>query len=402
MRRLHDLELEMLKTLYELRYLATEQIRQLYYPDRSPDACGQRLRRLRREGLLTSQSINNDRWMFAWRVGPEGIRRLQRMCSGDSFQYKILAQSSLPHLLDTNQVFLALAQRQTDWGQLPFKWKGSHKAVLPFSRFVKSDHGTGHREQTQMHPDAIITPLAPNAPRVFLELDRGTEAIRADGQRATIERKVQIFFDFHTLSSEAGQVVDWRAKHFRDARKSILLFVVPPGASKRRQHVEQAWERIRQASRHDLKMQTDAFSIAVVDIEDIASIRRFCSMPTIPIAKAVEAAPQPTLPDAELLRELYRIASHFDMRWREYVAYSQSTPVKLPETRASQWLAGFKVKAASRLQELQILESPKPIPVQEGIPKPVQGPLEHAGSAGGMAAAVGNQNRQLPRFIARR
>src|SRR5438093_884380 len=102
-------ESAMLLALWHLRYLAAEQIGKIWYPERDELGCLKRLSRLGKSGILKRVGIYHSRWPSAWTLGPEGVRRLRELYAGDFEATKPLKPQFIPHLLETNQVWVILA-----------------------------------------------------------------------------------------------------------------------------------------------------------------------------------------------------------------------------------------------------------------------------------------------------
>ena len=307
MKRFDERERGLLRSLFELRYLATRQIWETWYPEKSLGACGQRLRKLRRDGFVVGARINNDRWQFAWQLGGDGIRVLRRLFDGDFEPHKPLSMVGLPHLLDTNQIYLALSCGAQAWGGGQFEWLGSHRAMLEYST---------HKGPSQLHPDAIITPAATTEARVLIELDRGTEALRGDLQRATIERKIERFADTGEKVVQA---------HFRDTRPVRLLFVVPAGAQKRKANLLSVRDKLW----HNRKL-IGKERVGVVCLDEVDAIRKACGVLAVSPAALEARPPDPkrsglSVAERALFRELFGVAAQFSERWRRLVANGEMT-----------------------------------------------------------------------------
>ena len=72
MRILSEREREMLACLWHLRYLATSQLHETWYTERSLGNTQCRLSRLRKEGMLERVRLEHRRWRAVWRLGRAG------------------------------------------------------------------------------------------------------------------------------------------------------------------------------------------------------------------------------------------------------------------------------------------------------------------------------------------
>ncbi|MFC1611074.1 replication-relaxation family protein [Myxococcota bacterium] len=208
---------EMLVGLWHLRYLATVQIQALWYPDRSGDACDRRLRVLQKEELIERVGIRAHGWPSAWRLRNGGLQKLREFKDGEFAGYERLTERYLPHLLETNDVFLKL---EWVWERLGFEWLGSHRSLLAFR------HGGGRSRSRNrvVRSDAVVTPKA-DGHRVFVELDRGTESIESRTGRTSIVGKLKAYESF--LNGRRADGKTWYRSTFGDERGARLLFVVP-------------------------------------------------------------------------------------------------------------------------------------------------------------------------------
>ena len=188
MKVLSVVEMEMLKTLSCLRYLSGDQIHRSFYKERSSSGCISRISRLAKANVLERSNLRGTRWRSAYRLGHEGFVSLGEALSREVPKYRDLSVHHLPHLLSTNEVFLCFARDAPTMGRLSFSWMGSHRAILPYE---------DSRRSRRIRPDAIVTPKpGVSGKRVFVELDRSTERVRArDGQRS-IENKLKAYRRF--------------------------------------------------------------------------------------------------------------------------------------------------------------------------------------------------------------
>ncbi len=167
MRVLNEHEIEMMKVLFHLRYLGTGQIHRQWYKDRNLENCQTRLGRLAESKLLKRVRVEHKRWPYAWKLGVEGFKVVAEQVGEQIVRYRPLTGIFLPHLIETNDVFLRLAPVDWRWNTLPFSWHGSHRMQLEFTEIVR-DNGTGTTKECKrvIRPDAV---MASNGLRVFLE-----------------------------------------------------------------------------------------------------------------------------------------------------------------------------------------------------------------------------------------
>jgi hypothetical protein len=214
-------EAESFLVLYHLRYLTQEQLGRIWYSERSSGACDRRLRRLREKGLLNRVHIGHPKWTSAWTLTGEGIRTLRGLRDGEFHSSRPVSSMFLPHLLQTNEVFLKLSGGEWLWDRLPFRWRGSHRASFEYQ-----DNSDGGRN-ARLTADAVITPRG-HGPRVLLELDRSSERIRKQDRGRTIEGKLTAYKLFLTGRPLSGLTVNqtWYAKAFGDEKPARVIFAL--------------------------------------------------------------------------------------------------------------------------------------------------------------------------------
>jgi len=333
MKRLTWIEAEMLLGLWHLRYLATNQIHRVWYSQRTEDACRKRLSRLGAEGIISSIKLLDSPWRSAWHLGASGLRRLRSLKPGEYPPTKPVRPQFISHMLDTNEVFLHLAGAEFRWGCLPSKWQGSHRAGIRYEYYADYSSRRG-----LLRPDAIITPTNRNAPRVFLELDRSTECIRARDGRRSIEGKLKAYKSV----IERG----WYHKVFGDERPAVLLFVLSKDDERARSMAlrNRRVRSIQAAVRKILTLRQ--LGVEICYLKNRAAIRRICSVD----GNALE---RPTRPAEELATSVISSAEVEQLltfyRWsiEAYRRISSQSRVKGP-LRASAAAAGTLLK---RLQK---------------------------------------------------
>jgi len=302
-------EAELLVALWNLRYLTRAQMHGLAYRDRSENAAKCRLTVLSTAGIL-ERAETPVGGTAAWRLGRAGRLRLAQLRDGDFPATKPVSPHLLAHLLATNAVFLALASEEWVWSRLPFEWLGSHRAGLPFAdTVVPPGGGVGTRRNRLLRPDALVTPRAPGAPRVFLELDRATEAITSTTERTNIRAKLEAYRTFLFGRTPDGRQ-SWYQAQFPDGRSAEVLFVVPAtrGTSRRAASIANAAAEL--AGLHTL-------TVRVVTLDDVPAIRSACGLAggAAPAAKLREVRAPPSIADrrveatdVEALRRFYAAA----------------------------------------------------------------------------------------------
>ena len=157
MRVIGDREWDMLLGLWHLRYLVTDQIFRAWFPDRTMQACRTRLSRLAAEDLLKRSPSNDRSRRWAWRLGQAGHAALEAKLGRELKPYQELTPQFIPHLVETNDVFMGLNSAGWPWESLPFDWLGSHRCGLPFEQVVRHpDTGAAVRRNKLLRPDAIV------------------------------------------------------------------------------------------------------------------------------------------------------------------------------------------------------------------------------------------------------
>jgi len=186
--------------------------------------------------------------------------------------YDSLEPQFLRHLLDTNEVFLMVANG-LPWEQLPFVRVGSHRSRFTFVELVVDQRGgVSHPRDRQLAPDAIITPTGdPSVPRCFLELDRSTETIVAGHRRNSIEYKLRTYnaLIHQFIPGETRSAYDVAFRHSR--RPARLVFVVAKEDDQRRR-IASIWKKA-----HEVVPRLD---VRVLALSDVAGIRAAVLPPT--------------------------------------------------------------------------------------------------------------------------
>jgi hypothetical protein len=216
--KLTEIEAEFFLALFHLRYLTNKQAAGIWYRERGLGGAERRLRRLCENGLVSRVHIGHPYFPSAWTLTGEGIRALRRVREGEFFSFRPISPMFLPHLLQTNEVFLKLAGEEWLLDRLGFKWIGSHRSSFAYSDGVRSNRLT---------PDAVITPRG-SGPRIFLELDRSTERIRKRDHGRTIEGKLQAYQTFFMRRPMEGlrSHPTWYHQAFPDGRSCCVAFVL--------------------------------------------------------------------------------------------------------------------------------------------------------------------------------
>jgi hypothetical protein len=235
----------MLVALWHLRYLGLDQIHEVWFQGRSAEACRRRLWSLEQASVVIRVKTLSSKWPSVFRLSSEGYALLREVRHGafESLKNEVGLQF-LPHLLETNAIFLTLAQGEWLWDRLPFTWNGSHHAGLSFSAASNStDFSKPAWRSRVLRADAVITPKGPGD-RVFLELDRATESIDSKTGRTSITRKLEAY-QAYLFGRSGGR--SWHHAAFGDDRRAVVLFVVPAveGASRRQRSILNAARALR-------------------------------------------------------------------------------------------------------------------------------------------------------------
>ena len=217
--RLSWAEVEMLHALYHLRYLTAEQILTAWYEKRALSGGMQRLWRLSAAGILQRTDTLNSHYGVAWSVGPEGLRVLRDVKAERYVTQKSLSVPYIPHQIDTNAVFLELADGEPVWERLSFSWSATKGNSFAYQERRRDDFGVLRKRNARLIPDALITPKSPSKPRIFLELDRSTECLQEEDGRTSIRRKLRAYRTFLFTGS-------WYEQAFRDERPVRVVFVL--------------------------------------------------------------------------------------------------------------------------------------------------------------------------------
>ena len=265
MLRINEEEKQMMRSLYNLRYLRMDQIRSLWWSDREGEGARIRMSRMRKEGFLALAGVLEE--ASAVRLAAGGVGFLRRFCEGGFNPYDELRPIFLPHLLATNDVFFALAGDEWRFDDLPFEWVGSHRARIEFLYLQGGELGVAFcRKRRVLAPDAIVVPRGRlQGARCFIELDRSTEAIAEAPGRRSIVGKLKAYRELlHQPQPVGGTAYDAR---FRDRRAARVVFVVA-----KKDRAERRLRSIKAAA----KQIAPDIDVRVVALEDIAGLRSAC------------------------------------------------------------------------------------------------------------------------------
>lgn len=113
---LTDRDIELMKDLFRLRVLTTDQIYRLYFHNTSKGYCYQRLHKLRKKGLITSKSIfyDGERKVAVYSLTDMGIRELVKQGELDTYvQAKDIRPkaSQRAYIIQINDLYCILAQK---------------------------------------------------------------------------------------------------------------------------------------------------------------------------------------------------------------------------------------------------------------------------------------------------
>jgi hypothetical protein len=268
-------EYGLLRTLHALRYLRPSQIRRMWFRERTKAATENRLSQMVVDGLLERTVLGGER-ATVLRLGSKGIVRLSEVLLGDFQRTEPVSPVFLPHLLDTNEVFIALAGVEWEWARLPFRWRGSHRVHFRFPQLVMSADGGVHRRRRLLVPDALVTPALSGAPICFLELDRSTECVSEGPGRSSIVRKLNTYNAFIAKNVPGRSETAYEVVFKEQQRPPRVVFVVASNdlADRRRASILKA--------AHD---NARDFDVRCVRLDDLSGIRQaFALSPGVPLA----------------------------------------------------------------------------------------------------------------------
>ena len=279
-------DFELMRSLCELRYLSSSQIQEYWYKATPVETVRGRLWRLCKEGFLRRIGVPEALGLpvlSVYRLTASGVATVRNRGLGNFDLYDDVSPQFLRHLVNTNQVFLALAEASS-WDLLPFVWHGSHRSRFSFVQLMSDRRGGVARQcQRQLAPDALITPKGdPKAARCFLELDRVTEAMGVGPGHNSIERKLRAYRaliqQFVPGKTESAYAIAFQ----RSPRPARVIFVVD---------TKDAYQK-RMASilkmAHQVAPELD---VRAMPLSDVAGIRA-ALLP----ASSVAAAPRPSPP----------------------------------------------------------------------------------------------------------
>ena len=279
-------DFELMRSLCELRYLTISQIQNHWYREVQAETARRRLWLLGKDGLLERIGVPEALGLpllSVYRLTASGVATVRNRGLGNFELYDDVSPQFLRHLVNTNQVFLALAETSS-WELLPFVWHGSHRSRLSFVQLVADRRGGISRPcQRQLAPDALIAPKGdPKAARCFLELDRVTEAMGVGPGHNSIERKLHAYRaliqQFVPGKTESAYAIAFR----RSPRPARVVFVVD---------TKDAYQK-RMASILKMARQVaPELDVRAMPLSDVAGIRA-----AILPASGVTVAPRPPPP----------------------------------------------------------------------------------------------------------
>ena len=304
-------EYAFLRSLHGLRYLRSSQIRKLWFRDRTKGATEKRLSQMVGEGLIERTVLGGER-ATVLRLGPKGLVRLSEVFLGQFERTEPLSAVFLPHLLDTNAVFIVLAGVEWDWARLPFRWRGSHCVHFRFPQLVTGGDGGVCRRRRLLVPDALVTPsvrcevdapleprsaIAPRsivtpasaaAPQCFLELDRSTECLSEAPARSSIVRKLLTYKAFILQNVPGRPETAYDVVFKKHQRSPRVIFVVASNdlADRRRSSI------IKAAREH-----AGELDVRCVRLDDAAGVREAFALPPAATSTPVPRVSVPIRPD---------------------------------------------------------------------------------------------------------
>jgi hypothetical protein len=263
-RRLSDRDRQLLRHLSTVRYLSTDQIRQLVFFARAKQQVSLRLNALSGRGphpfapslvKRLAFPIPDRGFVPVWTLTPAGFAQVQRHASGairvpthpdvsPQFLEHTIALNELyvglvtaPHAKKTNATLAALGNKATAAERrrhlssiytpgrgLPFRWIGEDAGALPWNEY---DLKAGERRDRLIEPDATLE-LPAAGQRWFVECEMGTQPIvssRTDRQGATMA-KVERYEKFLSSMADPHAGLTFYGKAFADGWPVTVLFLV--------------------------------------------------------------------------------------------------------------------------------------------------------------------------------
>jgi hypothetical protein len=306
MRKVSKREERFLNELWELRYLSSSQIQQLWYPGRSIENCRVRLSRLAKDGFIQRQPLYDDLFRFAWCLGSMGYAHLRRRCGGEYQAYDVVSPVYIPQWIETNDLYVTLRGNNDGiWDDLPFLWRGSHRSVLRYC--TRLDGGLSRIRDREVRPDAIVETQGTSL-CVFVELDRCTESLVSGTGRRSIEGKLDAYAQY--LNGRTYSGATWFEKQYGAERKARIVFVVP-GRGKSTERID----NIR-AMAHAHPVSKVA-SLVCLSSTERGAIRKACGLP-----EEMPTTQTSVTSDLALWRKLYEVSA------QAYRRLSPESPIR--------------------------------------------------------------------------
>jgi hypothetical protein len=114
--KLNERDFELLRALCELRYLSASQIQRHWFRESGTEAARRRLWQLGREGLLKRVGVPEAKGLCGlsvYRLTSDGVATVRNRGLGSFEVCEDVQTQFLRHLVETNEVFLALAGTTT-------------------------------------------------------------------------------------------------------------------------------------------------------------------------------------------------------------------------------------------------------------------------------------------------
>jgi hypothetical protein len=168
--KLAEDEVEILMALISVRVMSTEQIRKIWFREKTMDAAWKRIRRMRAKKLIQRLEYRLDRrsiWTFTHRA----VRMMARRVRVPLPKVRLLESSSVDHQLMIADAYASFYARETPYERRRrmrrVQWQDGSTAVLRFRR--------GYAIATK-RPDVYLGYGDDRRQVAYLEIDRGTKS----------------------------------------------------------------------------------------------------------------------------------------------------------------------------------------------------------------------------------
>jgi len=196
-RQLTERDAALLCQLAVCRYLRTEQVRALYFPDATLDRTSQRLRELATRRLVRNVRYAHDgvRRFAYWHLTPLGLTACQTLMQAEEIPYRSerdirLRPHFLPHCVDVAEVRIQLELLVRAGRMRDYTFRTAGLARIQIDRGGRVERAT---------PDALIA-IQTKRPGVWwsfwLEIDEGTMTRRAMAGKAERIRRLLAAHDY--------------------------------------------------------------------------------------------------------------------------------------------------------------------------------------------------------------